>query len=225
MTPPPGPRTVVHLLRHGEVHNPTKVLYGRLPGFRLSPAGERQARVAAEYLTEARAGSNGASRDIAAILASPLERAQQTAAPLAQALGLPIEDDHRLIESSNVFEGGVVTPGPGILAHPGSWKHLRNPFRPSWGEPYADIAARMMAAVGDARRAHQGREVVFVSHQLPVYITRRFVEGRKLWHRPDRRQCALGSVTSLVFTGDALSHVEYAEPNGPGSTAQGNVGA
>jgi len=216
-----GPtRTVVHLVRHGEVHNPTKVLYGRLPGFRLSAAGEQQAGVVADYLTQP-----VAARDIAAVVASPLERAQQTAAPLAQGLDLPVETDHRLIESSNVFEGGVVEPGPGIIRHPASWKHLRNPFRPSWGEPYADVAARVMAAVDDARGAHPGREVVLVSHQLPVYVTRRRAEGRKLWHRPDRRQCALASVTSLVFAGDALSHVEYAEPAGPGSSAQGSVGA
>ncbi len=215
-----APRTVIHLVRHGEVHNPTKVLYGRLPGFRLSAAGEQQARVAAAYLTDA-----AAARDIGAVVASPLERAQQTATPFSDATGLPVETDHRLIESSNVFEGGVVEPGPGILRHPGSWKHLRNPLRPSWGEPYADIAARVMAAVDDVHRAHAGREVVLVSHQLPVYVTRRAAEGRRLWHRPDRRQCALASVTSLVFTGDVLSHVEYAEPNGPGSTAQGSVGA
>jgi len=213
-------RTVVHLVRHGEVHNPTKVLYGRLPGFRLSAAGEQQADVVAGYLARP-----GAARDIAAVVASPLERAQQTAAPLAQALGLPVETDHRLIESSNAFEGGVVEPGPGIIRHPGSWRHLRNPFRPSWGEPYTDVAARVMAAVDDARGAHPGREVVLVSHQLPVYVTRRHAEGRKLWHRPDRRQCALASVTSLVFAGDGLSHIEYAEPAGPGSSAQGSVGA
>ncbi len=138
-------------------------------------------------------------RDIVKIVSSPLERAQQTAAPLAKAYGLEVEIDPRIIESSNYFEGGVVEPGPGILRHPQHWHALRNPFRPSWGEPYKEVAARVMAAVEDAREAARGHEVVLVSHQLPVFVTRRTAEQRPLWHRPDRRQCALASVTSLVF--------------------------
>ncbi len=209
-------RTTVHLVRHGEVHNPTKVLYGRLPGFRLSDRGLEQAAVTARFL---------AGRDIAAVIASPLERAQQTAAPIAAAHRLEVEVDPRIIESSNYFEGGVVEPGPGVLRHPEHWHALRNPFRPSWGEPYEEVAARVLAAVDDARAATPGREVVLVSHQLPVFVTRRKAEGRLLWHRPDRRQCALASVTSLVYEGDALAFVRYCEPNGPGNTKQGSVGA
>jgi broad specificity phosphatase PhoE len=213
-------RTTVHLVRHGEVYNPTKVLYGRLPGFRLSEAGLAQAEVVAKFL---------AGRDIVKVISSPLERAQQTAAPLAKEYGLEVEIDPRIIESSNYFEGGVVEPGPGILRHPQHWHALRNPFKPSWGEPYEMIAARVMAAVDDARDAARGREVVLVSHQLPVFVTRRAAEGRPMWHRPDRRQCALGSVTSLVFDdtpGDGQpTYVRYCEPNGPGINKQGSVGA
>jgi broad specificity phosphatase PhoE len=213
-------RTTVHLVRHGEVYNPTKVLYGRLPGFRLSDTGLAQAEVAARFL---------AGRDIVKVISSPLERAQQTAAPLAKEYGLEVEIDPRIIESSNYFEGGVVEPGPGILRHPQHWHALRNPFRPSWGEPYKDVAARVMAAVDDARAAARGHEVVLVSHQLPVFVTRRAAEGRALWHRPDRRQCALASVTSLVYDetsgGDRPAFVRYCEPNGPGTKKQGSVGA
>jgi broad specificity phosphatase PhoE len=209
-------RTIVHLLRHGEVHNPTKVLYGRLPGFRLSDRGLQQAEVAARFL---------AGRDIVAVIASPLERAQQTAGPIAAAYGLDIQTDPRIIESANQFEGGVVEPGPGILRHPEHWSKLRNPFKPSWGEPYEKVAARVLAAVADAREAARGHEVVLVSHQLPVFVTRRAAEGRPMWHRPDRRQCALASVTSLVYDGDDLAYVRYCEPNGPGVKTQGSVGA
>lgn len=213
-------RTTVHLVRHGEVDNPTKVLYGRLPGFRLSATGLAQAEVVARFLT---------GRDIVNVISSPLERAQQTAAPLAKAYGLEVEIDPRIIESSNYFEGGVVEPGPGILRHPQHWHALRNPFRPSWGEPYKTVAARVMAAVEDARDAARGHEVVLVSHQLPVFVTRRAAEGRPMWHRPDRRQCALASVTSLVYDetagGDRLAFVRYSEPNGPGTNKQGSVGA
>lgn len=209
-------RTTIHLVRHGEVFNPTKVLYGRLAGFRLSDVGVEQAAVTARFLT---------GRDVAAVISSPLERAQQTAAPIAAAHGLEVEVDPRIIESSNYFEGGVVEPGPGVLKHPEHWHALRNPFRPSWGEAYVDIASRVFAAVDDARAAVAGHEAVLVSHQLPVFVTRRRAEGRRLWHRPDRRQCALASVTSLVFEGDQLAFVRYCEPNGPGNTKQGSVGA
>jgi broad specificity phosphatase PhoE len=225
-------RTAVHLIRHGEVYNPTKVLYGRLPGFRLSDAGVQQAKVTCEFLAVPADGS-ATSRDVALLLSSPLERARQTAEPFAAAFGVEVGIDPRLIESSNAFEGGVVEPGPGILRHPQHWSKLRNPFRPSWGEPYEMIAARMMAAVDDARAAARGREAVLVSHQLPVFVTRRKAEGRPLWHRPDRRQCALASVTTFIFEGepgqgpesDRLAYVRYCEPNGPGTNKQGTVGA
>jgi broad specificity phosphatase PhoE len=179
-----------------------------------------QAEVTAHFL---------AGRDIVKVVSSPLERAQQTAAPIAKEYGLDVEIDPRIIESSNYFEGGVVEPGPGILRHPQHWHALRNPFKPSWGEPYKTVAARVMAAVHDARDAVRGHEVVLVSHQLPVFVTRRAAEGRPMWHRPDRRQCALASVTSLVYdetsSGDQLAYVRYCEPNGPGINKQGSVGA
>jgi broad specificity phosphatase PhoE len=208
--------TRVHLVRHGEVFNPTKVLYGRLPGFKLSETGQVQADRVAEHF---------AGRDVVLLVSSPLERARQTIAPIAEKLGLEPTTDPRLIESANVFEGGVVEPGPGLLKHPRVWKHVMNPIKPSWGEPYEEVADRMMAAIRDARNEARGHEAVLVSHQLPVWTTRRKAEGRRLAHRPDRRQCALASVTSLVYEDDTLAWVEYVEPNGPGSVAQGNVGA
>ena len=197
--------TVVHLLRHGEVHNPTKVLYGRLPGFRLSDAGEAMAKTAAAWFAE---------RDVTHLVASPLERAQQTAQPIADALGLEIATDERLIEAGNSFEGKTFGVGDGSMKHPENWWRLRNPWKPSWGEPYREIAARMLGAVATAREAARGHEAVCVSHQLPIWTTRRYVEGRPLWHRPDRRQCGLASVTSLVYDDDRLVRLEYAEPAG-----------
>lgn len=193
-------RTVVHLVRHGEVHNPEHVLYGRLPGFRLSTEGEQMAAVVAKVL---------AGRDIVLVRASPLERAQQTAAPLADLLGVHVGVDDRLIESDNVFEGSVRA-----WSRPGSWRHLYNPLRPSWGEPYRDVAARVLAACDDARDAATGHEVVLVSHQLPIWVARRAVEGKRLWHRPDRRVCALGSVTSFDYDGGRIVRIGYQEPAG-----------
>jgi broad specificity phosphatase PhoE len=198
-------RTRVHLLRHGEVDNPAGVLYGRLPGFHLSAAGREMSEAAAEALR---------GHDVALVRSSPLERAQETAKPVAAVVGCGIETDDRLIEPTNAFEGKTFGVGDGSLRNPGNWYDLRNPFRPSWGEAYADVAARMLAAIGDARVAAAGREAVLVSHQLPIWVTRRALEGRRLWHRPDRRQCALASLTTLVYRGDALVAIEYTEPAG-----------
>ena len=65
-----------------------------------------------------------------------------------------------------------------FVKRPRLWLHLCNPFRPSWGEPYKEIVARMMAAVEDARDAARGHEAVIVSHQLPIWTTRLHVEKR-----------------------------------------------
>jgi len=197
--------TIVHLVRHGEVANPDGILYGRLPGFGLSEEGQMMAKAAADFLS---------GRDVTVLRSSPLERAVQTAEPIAAQFGLSIEIDERLIEPWNHFEGLNVGVGDGSLRSPRHWIYLRNPFRPSWGEPYQKVATRVLAAAGDAARAARGHEAVCVSHQLPIWVARRSAEGRRLWHDPRRRQCALGSVTSLVFTGDVVTSVSYAEPSG-----------
>ena len=207
--------TRVHLLRHGEVHNPGKVLYGRLPGYRLSDLGVRMAEIAAEAL---------AGRDVTLLLTSPLERAVQTADPVAKVLGLTPRHDERLIESASHFEGRTVE-GLRSFLDPAALRYLWNPFRPSWGEPYAHTASRMLAAATQARDEAYGHEAVIVSHQLPIYVLRRFVEGRRLWHRPDRRQCSLASLTTLVFTEDELVSVRYCEPAGQSGRDAGPPGA
>jgi broad specificity phosphatase PhoE len=198
-------QTVVHLMRHGEVHNPTGVLYGRLPGFRLSESGAGMARTAAAWF---------ADRDVTHLVASPLERAQQTARPIAETLGLEIATDERLIEAGNSFEGKTFGVGDGSLKHPENWWRLRNPWKPSWGEPYREIAARMLGAIATARDAARGHEAVCVSHQLPVWTVRLHLEGRRYLHDPRKRQCGLASVTSLVYADDRLVRLEYAEPAG-----------
>jgi broad specificity phosphatase PhoE len=194
--------TVVHLLRHGEVHNPDGLLYGRLPGYHLSGNGRLMAAAAADFFAE---------RPVVAVFASPLERAQETAQPVAERLGLEIVTDKRLIESANVLEGKSVSLAY-LALNPVNWRHLWNPFQPSWGEPYKDVAARMREVIDRAREAARGREAVSVSHQLPIWVSRLAAEHRRLWHNPNTRQCALGSVTSLTFSDDDLTAVSYAVP-------------
>jgi broad specificity phosphatase PhoE len=195
--------TVVHLLRHGEVHNPSGVLYGRLPGYHLSDLGRAMAERIAEHFV---------GEDVTHLVSSPLERAQETAAPAARTLGLDVHLDGRLIEAGNVFEGKTFGVGDGSMRRPEIWVHLRNPLRPSWGEPYQQIAQRMLAAMADARDAARGHAALCVSHQLPIWTTRSLATGRRLWHDPRKRQCALASLTSFTYEDDALVAVSYEEP-------------
>ena len=196
-------KTTVHVLRHGEVYNPGRILYGRLPDFHLSELGVQMAKAAAETL---------AARDITYVVASPLDRAQETAAPIAAEFKLEVASDTRLIESANFFEGKRVSVGDGALANPRNWWVLRDPITPSWGEPYLAIAQRMFAAVQAARVAAEGHEAVCVSHQLPIWTLRRYVEKRRLWHDPRRRQCGLASLTTFLFEGSTVTGIEYSEP-------------
>jgi broad specificity phosphatase PhoE len=196
--------TIVHLLRHGEVDNPSKVLYGRMPNFYLSQLGLEMADRAANFFQD---------RDLVKVISSPLVRAQQTAAPTAKKLAIEIVKDPRIIEATNVFEGKRVSVGDGALKNPRNWWHLRNPWLPSWGEPYQQVAERMRQAIYAAKNLAIGKEIVLVSHQLPIYVARLAFEGRNLVHDPRKRQCSLASVTSLRFEGDEFMGVEYHEPS------------
>ena len=196
-------RTVVHLLRHGEVHNPARVLYGRLPGYHLSDLGHRMAETAAAYL---------ADRDVVHVVSSPLERARETAAPVAAEHDVEVTVDERVIEAENAFEGLPVAGGQGLLRHPRLWPLMLNPLRPSWGEPYAALVTRMRDAVVDARTAARGHEAVLVSHQAPIWMLRLATEGRSLVHNPARRECSLASLTTFTFVGDELRSLSYCEP-------------
>ncbi|MBS1695221.1 MAG: histidine phosphatase family protein [Actinobacteria bacterium] len=205
MSEPSGRLTTVHVMRHGQVYNPSGILYGRLPGYRLSDKGQAQAQAVADAL---------ADRDIVLVVASPLQRAQETATPISARHGLDIETDPDLIESANFFEGRRISPGDGAWRDPRVWWQLRNPFTPSWGEPYKDVAARMITALDKARARAAGHEAVCVSHQLPVWTLRLALTGRRLWHDPRSRECSVASLTSFTYDGDTLVDVSYSEPAG-----------
>ena len=197
------PETVIHLVRHGQVENPRRVLYGRLPGFHLSGRGRAQADLLAGHF---------AGIPLAAVVASPLERAQQTAAPIAAAHGLEVRTDLRLIETSNVFEGVAGNVVWYILRHPRLWWKLRDLRAPSWGERNVDMVERVHAVVDAVRGEFAGRQVVLVSHQAPIWVARLAFERRRLAHWPGWRRCTLASVTTLTFDGERLTAVAYAEP-------------
>lgn len=189
-------------MRHGEVYNPQRVLYGRLPNFRLSSDGRRMARAAAEYV-------QGLERAVTALYASPLQRTRESAEPFTELFGIQPVIEDRIIEPTNVFEGRRMSRA---LMNPFNWRHLRTPELPSWGEPYLDVVARMDAAMRDAWQAADGGDVVFVSHQLPIWITHLAVAKAPLRHDPRQRRCALSSVTSFERDGVGWREVSYAEP-------------
>ena len=195
-------RTIVHLVRHGEVDNPAGLLYGRLPDYHLSELGIQMAERVAEHFQE---------RDVVHLRSSPLERAQETAAPIAEAFGLPIVIDSRVIEAVNYFEG-LRLSFAGALRHPKNWLYFRNPFKPSWGEAYTEVLARTRLAMRDAVEAALGQEAVIVSHQLPIWIARINAEGRRMVHDPRKRKCTLASVTSFTYIDARITSVSYSEP-------------
>ncbi len=196
--------STVHVLRHGEVENPNKILYGRQPGWYLSSRGQEMAATLGQW---------SKSIDLGALHVSPLQRAQETAAPIAVAHNMAITTDERLIEAANIFEGKSFELGSGVLKHPSSWRHLYNPWKPSWGEPYVEQINRMLAAVFAAKDAANGKDAICVSHQLPIWILRSAIENRRLLHDPRKRECTLASVTSVHFDGEGvISGISYSEP-------------
>jgi broad specificity phosphatase PhoE len=207
------PASRLHLVRHGEVHNPGRVLYGRLPDFHLSDDGQRMALAAAEHVA-------GLGRDVEALRCSPLERTQESAAPFAERFHLDPVLDERVIEPTNVFEGTQMRRS---LMNPLNWWHLRQPSVPSWGEPYVSVAERMRSAMDDLWHSTEAGDAVIVSHQAPIWITHLSVAGLPLRHDPRTRRCALSSVTSFERVGDVWREVDYAEPAATGGAV--DVGA
>jgi broad specificity phosphatase PhoE len=194
----------IHFVRHGEVYNPEKILYGLQPGWRLSDRGLEMAHAVAEW---------SKTLNLGAIHSSPLQRAQETSAPIIAKHNLKLTIDSNLIEARNIFEGKKFELGSGVLRHPKSWRYLWNPWRPSWGEPYIELINRMLKGLFAARDAASGKDAICVSHQLPIWILRSAIEGRRLLHDPRKRECSLASVTSFELNNDGMiSSVSYSEP-------------
>ncbi len=192
----------LHLVRHGEVHNPDHVLYGRLPNFRLSADGRVMARRAAEYV-------HGLGRPVGALVCSPLQRTRESAEPFTELFGIEPRVDERVIEPTNVFEGRRMSRA---LRNPLNWRHLVRPSLPSWGEPYAQVAARMDDAMTEAWNLTAAGDVVVVSHQLPIWVTHLAVAGLPFRHDPRSRRCGLSSVTSFERRGERWVEIDYVEP-------------
>lgn len=230
----------VYLVRHGEVDNPGGVIYGRLPGFGLTPRGHDMAAAAADDLRELldatpaqdadavtdvpraqdaapgaiaaeTAGATAARRPL--LVASPLQRTRESAAPIATAFGINPVIDERVIEPWNAFEGTRPPSRSGAWRNPVNWPYFARPWQPSWGEPYREIVTRMRAAILAHTRAARGADVMIVTHQLPIWLVHRALAHEPLAHHPGRRRCALSSITVLEYRPSVgFTEVDYREP-------------
>jgi broad specificity phosphatase PhoE len=197
------PANRIHLVRHGEVYNPRGVLYGRLPKFTLSDLGHEMAAIAAEELK-----SQGAK--VTRLLASPLQRTMESAKPIAERFNVAIESDEAIIEPYNHFEGHPVNFKT-FLTKPHFLLRLTNPSRPSWGEPFEEIASRMLQAMERAWLETPSGDVVMVSHQLPIWMVHQKTNNKKLPHDPRSRRCELSSITSFSFEDGLFREVGYVD--------------
>lgn len=198
------PADRIHLIRHGEVHNPGQVLYGRLPHFRLSERGHEMAELAAKTL-------KADKRPVSALIASPLLRTRESAEHVQELLGLDLITDQRVIEPYNIFEGRKLS-AKHIALRPHLVYHLRNPNKPTWGEPYEEVLARMLEAIRQAHESVVDGDIVIVTHQLPIVMVQRHLAGLPLAHNPKKRQCSLSSITSLEIRNGRMNQVDYREP-------------
>lgn len=163
----------VHLVRHGEVSNPDNVVYDSLPGFGLSAFGTLQAKAVSRFL---------GSQPIIAVWSSPLQRALETAAPIAERCGVPVSVEPDLTEWTllsrwagcrwddleDVHAGEL----PAYLDHPVSL-----PFA---DESLEALAQRMTQAISSINQRYEVGDVVIVSHQDPIQAARLSFTGRAL---------------------------------------------
>jgi broad specificity phosphatase PhoE len=198
------PAKRIHLVRHGEVHNPSGVLYGRLPNFHLSETGHLMAKEAAEQL-------KAMGIKVSAIYTSPLVRAQESAKPIEELFGIDAKTNENLIEPHNVFEGRKLSV-KAIATKPQWWWHFRNPAKPAWGESFKEIIARMHSAIIQASESVLDGDVVLVTHQLPIWVMHLSSNGKKLMHDPRKRRCALSSITTFEIQDGKLVEVGYLDP-------------
>jgi broad specificity phosphatase PhoE len=199
----PGLTGTLHLVRHGEVENPMGIIYGRLPGYNLSERGRRQAKEAAEHLADS---------DVGVICSSPLERALETADAIAELHSIEVEIDDRVTESQTDLQG-VGGNLRAFIMSPRVWWRLRSPWRPSWGESFADVRSRMLAAAGEALHKAAGREAVIVSHQAPVVVARLALARRRVPPWLSGFRCQTGSVTTMILEEGRVTETSYFVPS------------
>lgn len=181
--------TKIYLVRHGEVHNPEKILYGRKPGFHLSESGREQAAKLGQFLT---------GHPIAAIYSSPLQRTHETAAIVASFL-TPVlfMYDERLLEVKTPLEGKPISLFTDL-----SFNGYSDDLISQGGESMTDILHRMEDIIGEVRKKHEGQEVVLVSHGDPIMITRAKHKGLPIVWSTIRGDFYVGHAKGIQLTHD-----------------------
>ena len=199
----------IHLVRHGEVHNPQQVLYGRLSGFRLSDQGRRQAEAAGRHL---------AGQSIRSVFTSPMLRAQQTAeAIIGYHKGLKLHTEDLLNEVCTPFEG---LSGSEIDARNGD---MYSGTADCFEQP-EDIVARARRFIGRHLHGNAGQAVIGVTHGDVIVFTVLWAMGQALTPSNKNRlkkagfpasYPALASITTLIFnsgSGEERPRIEYVRP-------------
>lgn len=206
-------RTRLYLVRHCDVHNPDGVLYGHLPGFRLSDRGVRQAHALGEYL---------AQTPVRQIYASPLERAQQTAHIIASYLdGVPVTTTPELVEArfGGYLQGTRYRDVP--WRKPLWFVHMVRPGVLPNDETVTEMASRIRAPLTRLLHDHPGAGGVCVSHGDPIQAF--WVEAE---HRSPyalhRLQCAKGGMLELDYEGEHLVDKRYRPPEEAGAPVSGS---
>lgn len=211
--------TTIHFVRHGKVHNPGHVLYERLPDFHLSDVGRRMAEATADYIA-----ASPQMNTVAAVYSSPLDRTRETAGAILDALNsvraargeepLELRTDERVIEAANEFRGKRIGHGDGALWRPENLKLIRNLYKPTWGESYRHIAARVKNFADEKVDEWAGRQIIVVSHESPIWSYRHLLETGHPEHWMFLRKTALASVTSVTYDSDShrVLSITYVDP-------------
>lgn len=184
------PSTLVLFVRHGRTPTTDRVVPGRAPGLHLSDDGLKQAMTVAEHVA--------VLPNVDAVYSSPLERAKETAAPIAKALGLRVRIDRGLLEADCGDWTGMALKDLRKLPE---WRTVqRHPsgFRFPNGESLAEMQVRMTGAVARLHARHPGRTIVLVSHADPIKAAVADALGTHLDHF-QRVAVATCSITAVAY--------------------------
>lgn len=192
-------KTTVHLVRHGEVHNPTGVFYGRIPGFKLSENGRNQVKKLGKHLS---------NRSIKKIYASPLDRTKETAAIIQEFFPtIPVSYDERLIEVGSPVQGK-----PMAELIPSQWNFYIEEFIAQGGESLEDIWKRMSSFFSEVVPLHDNEEIIVVSHGDPIMITAASYQGLPLRFESIRNSVYIETAQGmqLLFDGHTviMDHIQ-----------------
>jgi probable phosphoglycerate mutase len=188
--PAPSPSTLVLLVRHGLTPTTGVVLYGRMPGQHLSDDGKKQAEAVAARL--------GQLERIAAVYSSPLERARETAAPIARARNLAVRIDRGLLECDfGEWTGSKLA----ALAKKPEWETIQrypSGFRFPGGESFSEMQTRITDTLARLVERHRGKTIVAVSHADPIKVAVSHALGTHL-DLFQRVMIATASITAIAY--------------------------